>query len=151
VQNGSGCSFPPRFQQADQLSKLKVLLADDHPILLEKVASLLEPTFEVVGRVRDGQSLFDAAMNLQPDLIVSDISMPILNGIEAASKLKDSGCRSKVVFLTVHTDPDYVLRCFVTGALGYVVKRHMATDLLPAIREAMAGRNYTSPNFHQQN
>jgi DNA-binding NarL/FixJ family response regulator len=143
-----GCSFPPRFQQADQLSKLKILLADDHPNLLEKVASLLEPTFEVVGRVRDGQSLFDAAMNLQPDLIVSDISMPILNGIEAASKLKDSGCRSKVVFLTVHADPDYVPACLATGALGYVVKSHMATDLLPAINEVLAGRNFISQNFH---
>ena len=143
-----GCSFPPRFQQADQLSKLKILLADDHPNLLEKVASLLEPTFEVVGRVRDGQSLFDAAMNLQPDLIVSDISMPILNGIEAASKLKDAGCRSRVVFLTVHADPDYVSRCLVIGAHGYVVKCHMATDLLPAIDEALAGRNFISQNFH---
>jgi DNA-binding NarL/FixJ family response regulator len=148
VQNGSGLPFPSRFQQADQLSKLKVLLADDHPNLLEKVASLLEPTFEIVGRVRDGQSLFDAAMNLHPDLIVSDISMPILNGIEAASKLKDSGCRSKVVFLTVHADPDYVSRCLVIGAHGYVVKCHMATDLLPAINEALAGRNFISQNFH---
>jgi DNA-binding NarL/FixJ family response regulator len=148
VQNGSGLPFPSRFQQADQLSKLKVLLADDHPNLLEKVASLLEPTFEVVGRVRDGQSLFDAAMNLHPDLIVSDISMPILNGIEAASKLKDAGCRSRVVFLTVHADPDYVSRCLVTGAHGYVVKCHMATDLLPAINEALAGRNFISQNFH---
>jgi DNA-binding NarL/FixJ family response regulator len=112
------------------LSKLKVLLADDHPNLLEKVTGLLEPTFEVVGRVADGQSLIEAAINLNPDVIVTDISMPILNGIEAASQLKESGCKSKIVFLTVHADPEYVLRCFVTGALGYVVKRRMATDTL---------------------
>ena len=121
-----------------------MLLADEHRNLSEKVASLLAPTFEVVGRVRDGQSLFDAAINLQPDLIISNISMPILNGIEATSKLKDSGCRSKVVFLTVHTDPDYILRCLATGAHGYVVKCHMTTDLLPAINEALAGRNFIS-------
>jgi DNA-binding NarL/FixJ family response regulator len=146
-----GCSFPSRFQQADQLSKLKVLLADDRPKLLEIVSSLLEPTFEVVGRVGDGQSLFEAAINLHPDVIVTDISMPILNGIEAVSKLKESDCKSKIVFLTVHADPDFVLRCIDTGALGYVVKRRMGIDLLLAIREAMAGRSFTSPNLQYQN
>jgi DNA-binding NarL/FixJ family response regulator len=75
-------------------------------------------------------------------MLFSDISMPILNGIGAANKLKDSGCRSKIVFLTVHADSDYVLRCLVTGTHGCVAKCHMATDLLPAINEALAGRNF---------
>lgn len=129
------------------MSKLRILLADDHQLLLEKVASLLEQTFNVVGRVGDGQSLFEAAMRLKPDVIITDISMPILSGIEAVSKLKESGCTSKVVFLTVHTDPDFVLGCLVTGALGYVVKRRMATDLLPAIEAVLAGRRFVTSDL----
>jgi DNA-binding NarL/FixJ family response regulator len=133
------------------VSKVRVLLADDHPLLLKAVVNLLEPTFEVVGRVGDGKSLFESAMKLQADVIVSDISMPILNGIEAANKLKASGCRSKIVFLTVHSDPEFVRACQATGALGYVVKSQMAIDLVPAIREALAGRIFISPPLDHQN
>jgi DNA-binding NarL/FixJ family response regulator len=133
------------------LSKVRVLLADDHPLLLKAVVSLLGPTFEIVGRVADGKSLFESAMKLQADVIVSDISMPILNGIEAANKLKVSGCRSKIVFLTVHSDPEFVRACLATGALGYVVKSRMMTDLVPAIQEALAGRIFISPPLNQQN
>ena len=132
------------------LGKVRVLLADDHPLLLKVVVSLLEPTFEVVGRVEDGKSLFESAMKLQPDVIVTDISMPILNGIEAANKLKVSGCRSKIVFLTVHSDPDFVRACLATGALGYVAKSRMVSDLLSAIREALAGRIFISPPLNHQ-
>ena len=133
------------------MSKLKVLLADDHPIFLERVGKFLEPTFEVVGRVGNGQALFEAAMNLKPDVIITDISMPILSGIEAVNKLRKSGYTSKVVFLTVHADPDFVRACLAVGALGYVLKTRMATDLLPAIREALAGRIFVSSNLHYQN
>jgi DNA-binding NarL/FixJ family response regulator len=132
------------------LRKVRVLLADDHPLLLKEVVSLLEPTFEVVGRVGDGESLFGSAMKLQADVIVSDISMPILNGIEAANKLKVSGCRSKIVFLTLHSDPELVRACLATGALGYVVKFQMETDLVPAIQEALAGRIFISPPLNHQ-
>jgi DNA-binding NarL/FixJ family response regulator len=131
--------------------KVRVLLADDHPLLLKEVVSLLEPTFEIVGRVADGKSLFESAVKLQADVIVTDISMPILNGIEAANKLKVYGCRSKIVFLTVHSDPEFVRACLATGALGYVVKSEMATDLVPAIREALAGRIFISPPLNHQN
>ena len=131
--------------------KVRVLLADDHPLLLKEVVSLLEPTFEVVGRVGDGKSLFESAMKLQADVIITDISMPILNGIEAANKLKVSGCRSKIVFLTVHSDPEFVRACLATGALGYVVKIQMETDLVPAIREALAGRIFISSPLNDQN
>ena len=131
--------------------KVRVLLADDHPLLVKEVANLLEPAFEVVGRVTDGKSLFESAMKLQADVIVSDISMPILNGIEAANKLKVSGCRSKIVFLTVHSDPEFVRACLATGALGYVVKFQMETDLVPAIQEALAGRIFISPPPSFQN
>lgn len=133
------------------MRKPRVLLADDHPNLLEAEANLLGSTYEVTQRVGDGQSLVEAAMKLKPDLIVTDISMPILNGIEAAKKLKVSGCLSKVIFLTVHTDLDYVRACLATGALGYVVKAHMAADLLPALREVLAGRIFVSPDLRYQN
>ena len=82
------------------MSKLRVLLADDHPNLLQMVENILEPILEVVGEVPDGKSLLEAAAKLHPDVIVTDISMPVLNGIEAVKKLKESGCRAKIVFLT---------------------------------------------------
>jgi DNA-binding NarL/FixJ family response regulator len=131
--------------------KVRVLVADDHPLLLKAVVNLLEPTFEIVGRVADGKSLFESAMQLQADVIVSDISMPTLTGIEAANKLKVSGCRSKIVFLTVHSDLEFVRDCLAAGALGYVVKSHLKTDLVPAIREALAERIFISPPLNHQN
>ena len=130
----------------DKLRRPQVLLADDHLGLVKTVESLLEPAFEVVGAVCDGEALLKAAAELKPDVIVTDISMPILNGIDAAIKLKESGCPSKIVFLTVHSSSDYVRGCLATGAFGYVVKSQMATDLLPAIREALVGRIFISPH-----
>ena len=107
------------------LGRARILLADDHPDLLKMVERHLEPEFEVVGMVLDGQLLLEEAMRLKPDVIVSDISMPLLNGIEAADQLKESGCQSRIVFLTVHSDPDFVPVCLAAGALGYVVKSRM--------------------------
>jgi DNA-binding NarL/FixJ family response regulator len=126
------------------LSRIRVLLADDHPRLLDRVEHFLEPEFEVVGKVADGQALFDEAMKLKPDVVVTDISMPVLNGIDAAEQLKESGCKSQIVFLTVHSNSDFVRRCLSTGAFGYVVKLRMTTELAPAIREALAGHIYVS-------
>jgi DNA-binding NarL/FixJ family response regulator len=107
-----------RTRKAGQLTKVRILLADDHPLFPQLVASLLEPTFEVVGKVVDGRSLCEEAKNLQPDVIVTDISMPVLNGIEAADQLKKSGCTSKIIFLTVHADPDFIHACLAAGAYG---------------------------------
>jgi DNA-binding NarL/FixJ family response regulator len=90
-------------------------------------------------------------VELKPDIILTDISMPILNGIEAATKLKESGCTSRIVFLTVHPSSDYIRACLATGAFGYVVKSQMATDLLPAIREALAGHIFISPHVRNGN
>ncbi|MGB7438231.1 MAG: response regulator transcription factor [Candidatus Acidiferrum sp.] len=126
------------------MQKIRVLLADDHPGVLGAVQDLLETNFDIVGAVDSGESLIDAAMRLQPDVIVTDISMPKLSGIEAANRLRRSGCSSKVVFLTVHTDADVVRIALETGALGYVVKTSIATDLLFAIQEAIAGRVFVS-------
>jgi DNA-binding NarL/FixJ family response regulator len=127
------------------LSKVRVLLADDHPLLLKAVVNRLEPDFEIVGIVADGKSLVESATTLRADIIVSGISMPIMNGIEAATKLKASGCSSKIVFLTVQSDPSFVSACLAAGALGYVLKSHLHTDLVPAIREALAERIFISP------
>jgi DNA-binding NarL/FixJ family response regulator len=126
------------------MQKIRVLLADDHPGLLRAVRSLLETDADVVGCVDNGEALFDAAMKLHPDVIVTDISMPKLSGIAATKRLRESGCSAKVVFLTVHDDPDVVRTALNAGALGYILKSSVTTDLLVAIREALANRSFVS-------
>jgi DNA-binding NarL/FixJ family response regulator len=126
------------------MSKIRVLLADDYPPLLESVSGLLGPGFEIVGEVQNGQALVEAALKLKPDVIVTDISMPILNGFEAAKRLREAGSTSKIVFMTALSDPDLISTFMATGALGYVVKGRLARDLEPAIREAVAGRIFVS-------
>jgi len=98
----------------------------------------------VVAKVGNGQALFEAAMRLQPDIVVSDISMPILNGIDAADLLRDSGCKARIIFLSVHNDPEFIRQCLLVGAFGYVIKSRIATELVPAIHEALAGRIFLS-------
>lgn len=126
------------------MRKMRVVLADDHRGLLQVVLSLINEEVEVVGCVDNGESLFEAAMELHPDVIVTDISMPKLSGIDAVDRLRESGCLSKVVFLTNHSGPDFVRAALKTGALAYVVKTSMITDLLFAIQEAFAGRVFVS-------
>jgi DNA-binding NarL/FixJ family response regulator len=133
------------------MSKAQILLADDHRAVRELVEEMLEVAFEVVGTVDNGKALVDTAMRLQPDLIITDISMPILSGIEAVTQLKRSGSRARVIFLTVHSDPDVVRVCMNLGASGYVVKIRMETDLLSAVGEALAGRIFLSLNDDHQN
>jgi DNA-binding NarL/FixJ family response regulator len=128
------------------MGKVRILLADDHRPFLQMVESLLASTCEIVGSVLDGQSLFDAARQLKPDVIVTDICMPVLNGIEASQQLSESGCAAKIIFLSVHSGADFVQTCLATGAFGYVLKSRFATDLLPAIREALEGRIFVSPS-----
>jgi DNA-binding NarL/FixJ family response regulator len=111
------------------------------------VEHLLESDFEVVAKVRNGQALFETAMLLQPDIIVSDISMPMLNGMDAADRLRQSGCKSKIIFLSVHVDSEFVDECLLMGASGYVVKSRLASELIPAIQEALAGHIFISPNM----
>ena len=123
---------------------MQVLLADDHPAILKAVQNLLKTDAEVVGSVDNGESLFEAAMRLHPDVIVTDISMPRLNGIAAVDLLREAGCLARVVFLTAHSDPDFMDAALKTGALGYVLKISFATDLLFAIQEAIAGRVFVS-------
>lgn len=137
-------SVSAHIHQAGQLMKARILLADDHPRFPEVEAHILEPEFEVVGKVSNGQALCEEAMRLKPDVIVTDISMPVLDGIEAVDRLMGSGCESRFIFLTVHTDPDFVRRCLLTGAFGYVVKSRIASELVLAIREALAGNIFIS-------
>jgi DNA-binding NarL/FixJ family response regulator len=132
-------------QRVAEVRKMRVLLADDHPVLLQLIRGLLEPSFDVVGAVGNGESLIEAAGKLQPDVIVTDISMPKLNGIEAANRLKESGSTSKIVFLTVHAHPDFVQAALKAGAVAYVSKMRISTDFLDAIKEALEGRIFVSP------
>ena len=128
------------------MNRIRILLADDHPGFPKLVESMLEPAFEIIGSVSNGRSLVDTAMELKPDVVVTDISMPILNGIEAAAQLRKSGCESKIVFLSIHSDPDFMRACLSIGALGYVIKPRMATELVHALQEALAGRVFVSPS-----
>ena len=133
------------------MNKKRILLADDHPHFSELVEALLGSAFEVVGKVSDGQALYEAATSLKPDLILTDISMPVLNGIEAVDELHRSGCSSKIIFVTVHSDPDFVRSCLAAGAAGYVIKGRVAVDLQPAIREVLAGHLFISPDVVEEN
>ena len=123
---------------------MRILLADDHSQVLERVAALLRSSFDVVGTAHNGEELIAAAKRLDPDIIVSDIVMPGTNGIEAARTLHEAGSRARFVFLTVHSEDEFVRACMAEGGMGYVVKSRMGTDLIPAINAAFSGQHYVS-------
>ncbi len=127
------------------MKRARVLLADDHKIVAAGLKGILEPEFELVGTVQDGRALLKAARELRPDVIVVDISMPLLNGIEAVRQLKKANDRPKVVFLTMHPDVTYATRAFEAGASGFVLKHSAPAELVTAIREALQGRTYVTP------
>ncbi len=128
------------------MDRIRVLLADDHEAMLDRVADLLAGECDVIGTAIDGRQALDAAQNLKPDVLVLDISMPVMNGIETARRLKEVGVNSRIVFLTVHDDPDFAGEALEAGALGYVIKPRIVSDLLVAIKEAHAGRSFVSPH-----
>jgi DNA-binding NarL/FixJ family response regulator len=123
----------------------RVPLADDHADLLAAATGVLEPEFEIAATVSDGQAVLGEASRLEPDLLVLDIGMPLLNRIEAARQLRAAGSLAKTVFLTVHDDGDSVRAAQAAIALGYVVESGLASDLCLAAREAFAGRSLVSP------
>jgi DNA-binding NarL/FixJ family response regulator len=125
----------------------RILLADDHAAALAQAARVLGEQNEIVGTVANGLELLEAAERLDPDVIVLDISMPGLGGFEAARRLRQTGSRSKLVFLTVWEDADFVREAMALGADAYVVKSCLASDLLPAVTEAMAGRTFVSASM----
>jgi DNA-binding NarL/FixJ family response regulator len=127
------------------MKRTRVLLADDHKIILDGLRSLLEPEFDIAAMVEDGRALVSTAQKLTPDVIVVDISMPLLNGIEAISQIKKTDPHVKVVFLTMHPDVTYAIRAFEAGASGYVLKHSASSELITAIHEATRGRTYVTP------
>jgi DNA-binding NarL/FixJ family response regulator len=129
------------------MKKLRVLLADDHHLVAEGLRSLLEPHFDVVGIVPDGREVLSAAKALEPDVVVLDISMPSLNGIEAVRQLRATGSPAKVVFLTMHREVTYAVRGLEAGASGYVLKHSAASELITAIHEALKGGTYITPQI----
>jgi DNA-binding NarL/FixJ family response regulator len=127
------------------LRRPRVLVADDHTIVAEGLRSLLEPEFELVGVVQDGRSLIAEASRIRPEVIVLDISMPLLNGIEAAQQIHKSDPKVKLIFLTMHSDVAFVREAFRAGASGYLLKRAAVSELVTAIRETLKGRSYLTP------
>src|SRR5262245_37839268 len=127
------------------MSKPRVLLADDHTIVAEGLRSLLEDEFEFVGAVSDGRALLEAARKLKPDVIVVDISMPLLNGLDAARQLKRDGGAAKLIFLTMHGEAQLAAEAFRAGASGYLLKSSAGEELITAIHEVVKGRAYVTP------
>lgn len=121
-----------------------VLLADDNKRVLLRVHQLLSPTYNVVDMVEDGSQAVQAIARLDPDIAVLDISMPGLDGIGVARQLRQMQCHTRIIFLTIHDDEDYISAAIASGADGYVLKLRMRTELIHAIEEARAGRSYVS-------
>lgn len=123
----------------------RVLLADDHTLVLEGLRRLLEDRCELVGMVEDGRALVEAAPKLAPDIVLLDISMPLLNGLDAARRLRTLVPDTRIIFLTMHADPTYASEAFDAGAAGYLLKRSAASELNVAIATVLAGRKYLTP------
>jgi DNA-binding NarL/FixJ family response regulator len=142
------------FEQPENFSTMdastpppRVVLADDKKEVLQTVTLILGSRFSIVGTAENGRDAVNLAINLFPDVVVLDISMPIMNGIQAARRLKELRSPARVVFLTVQADPDFVQAALSVGALGYVLKESLATDLALAIWEVMQGNIFTSPSL----
>ena len=129
------------------MARTRIVVADDHKEMRDKVVQHLQHQFDVIGSVETGEAVLDADATMHPDLFVLDVSMPVLDGIEACRELQARGSNSKIVFLTVHEDPDFLEAALEVGALAYVVKSRMHSDLIPAIDAAMDSRVFISPVF----
>ena len=129
------------------MSRARVLIADDHEFVRDGLVNLLEHQYEIVAAVRDGNALVETALRLRPDVIVTDISMPGLNGIEALDQLKTEGLDVRVIFLTLHVDAELAAVLVRSGASGFVVKLAAPTELAAAIEAVLQGRVYVSPGL----
>ncbi len=127
------------------VKRARILLADDHSLVAAGISKLLEAEFDLIGTVGDGRALVAAAISDPPDVVLLDISMPILNGMEAARQLRSALPGVKLIFVTVHSDNAYVLEAFRAGASGYVLKRSAASELSAAIHEVLNGNLYVTP------
>ena len=129
------------------IKRPRILLADDHIFILAGVRSLLEARYDLVGQVSDGRSLVEAAGRLRPDLIILDVAMPGLNGIDAARQIKKEWPQARFLFLSMHTSPVYLREAFSAGASGYVLKSSAAEELRTAIQKVLKGQTYVAPSF----
>ena len=130
------------------VARARILLADDHKGMRDRVVRMLGREFEMLEPVKDGSALLDAASRLNPDVCLLDISMPVINGIEAAARLIASGSKAKIIFLTIHEDPDFLVAALKAGASGYVVKPRMTLDLRAAVKEVLAGHIFISSSLN---
>jgi DNA-binding NarL/FixJ family response regulator len=128
---------------------MRLVIADDHAAVLETVARLLAPDFDIIASADTGSTALEAIVRLHPDCAVLDISMHDFSGIEVAKRLKASGSNAKIVFLTVHEDSDFVEEAVAVGAIGYVVKSRLASDLQPALKSALLGDLFISPSIRK--
>ena len=127
------------------MSRPRVMLADDHALLLEALSKLLQPACHVVAAVTDGRALVETAVKLKPQVIVADLGLPQLNGLDAAAQLRAKLPETKLIFLTVNEDPDVAAEAVRRGALGYLLKKSAATELFTAIERVLAGKHYITP------
>lgn len=127
------------------MRRTTVLLADDHPVVLDGLSSLLKEDYDVVGRVVNGETLLEAAVRLRPDVIVTDLSMPLLSGLEVLGRLRAARIESRVIVLTMHSDPELATEAMQAGASGFVLKDAAGEELLTAIREVLQGHVYLAP------
>ena len=124
---------------------IRVLLVDDNRDMLSDLRDELGAEFEIAGTTDNGEEAVRQILRLDPDVLVLDLNMPVMNGLQVASLLREKHPRTKILFLTIHEEPEYISAAFSAGARGYVTKRHMASDLALAIREVFDGRNFLSP------
>jgi len=124
--------------------KPKLLIAEDHGAMRARLVSLLERDFEVVAQVAGGEAAVEVAAKLTPDLLILDVSLPILDGLDVARRLKAQGCNAKIVFISVSKDLNQITACWAAGGDAYVSKMRMGTDLIHAITEVLAGRRFVS-------
>jgi DNA-binding NarL/FixJ family response regulator len=132
------------------MSRPRLLLADDHRIVVEGLRSILTSEYDLVGIVENGRELIDAVKRLKPDVIVADITMPQLNGLDAVAQLRKDGCQAKIVFLTMHKDATYAAKALEVGASGFVLKHSASTELLTAIRAALSGKTYVTKEIAER-
>jgi len=132
------------------MDKIRILVADDHRIVAEGLRRLLEPTYELLPIAENGREMVAAAIKLKPDVIVVDISMPLLNGIDAVSEVRNAGVQAKIIYLTMHLEANYARRALATGASAYVLKHSASSELLFAIQQALSGRHFVSPTVAEK-
>ena len=148
VESGSRTTHRPKKSPIALVQELpRIVLADDQPEILQTVSSILKDEFEIVGLAENGEQVVQLAQTRSPDLLVLDIFMPALSGFDVAMRLKDSDSPTRIIFLTVQDDPDFVRAAVSLGALGYVLKPHLITELMPAIRSVLNGQLYVSPRL----